>query len=97
MAKGTVRAKGQITLPREIRESAHIEEGDPIEFVMTEDGILLRPMKQIDASQAWFWTPEWQAGEREAEGDIAAGRVTRFDSDTEFLAWLEDPRDTDVR
>ena len=83
-----VRAKGQITVPREIREAAHLQEGDPIEFAITPDGILLRPKKMIDATQAWFWTPEWQAGEREADADIAAGRVIRFDSDEEFLAYL---------
>ena len=26
--------------------------------------------------QAWFWTPSWQAGEAEADRDIAEGRVT---------------------
>ena len=40
-------------------------------------------------SQAWFWTPEWQAKEREADADIAAGRVEHFSSDDEFLAALE--------
>ena len=75
-------------MPREIREAAHLQEGDPIEFAITPDGILLRPKKMIDATQAWFWTPEWQAGEREADADIAAGRVIRFDSDEEFLAYL---------
>src|SRR5436305_7107172 len=40
------------------------------------------------ASQAWFWTPEWQAREREAEEDLAAGRFTRHESDEEFLAAL---------
>jgi len=73
-----VRGKGQITLPREIRDAAHLEEGDPIEFEITSDGILMRPKKVIAASQAWFWTPEWQAGEREADADIAAGRVTTY-------------------
>ncbi len=24
--------------------------------------------QEHDSSQAWFWTPEWQEGEREAEG-----------------------------
>jgi antitoxin PrlF len=32
----------------------------------------------VDPSQAWFWTPEWQAGEREADKDIATGRTVRF-------------------
>jgi hypothetical protein len=35
--------------------------------------------------QRWFWTAEWQAGEREADDDIAAGRVTRYESSEEFL------------
>jgi hypothetical protein len=42
-----------------------------------------------DPSQAWFWTPEWQAKEREADEDIAAGRSERFESDEEFFAALE--------
>ena len=32
-----------------------------------------------DADTAYFWTPEWQAGEREADEDIREGRLTRFD------------------
>jgi hypothetical protein len=43
-----------------------------------------------DPDQAWFWTPEWQAKEREADADIAAGRVTRFESDEEFLRALDE-------
>jgi hypothetical protein len=41
---------------------------------------------EIDPDQAWFWTPEWQAGEEEASEDIAAGRVKRYYSSEEFLA-----------
>jgi AbrB family looped-hinge helix DNA binding protein len=84
-----VRAKGQITIPAHIRQAARLEEGDPVGVEIVEDGILLRPMKVIDASQAWFWTPEWQEGERQADADIAAGRVERFESDEEFIAALK--------
>ena len=70
-----VRAKGQITIPADVRQAARLEEGDPVEVEIVEDGILLRPMKLIDASQAWFWTPEWQEGERKADAEIAAGPV----------------------
>ncbi len=37
--------------------------------------------------QAWFWSKEWQAGEREAEADLAAGRCQDFES---MEALLED-------
>lgn len=39
-----VRRAAQITLPREIRDAAHLETGDYLEAQMTEDGILLRPV-----------------------------------------------------
>jgi hypothetical protein len=41
------------------------------------------------ADQTWFWTPEWQEGEREVDEHIAAGRTTYFDSVDEFLAALD--------
>jgi antitoxin PrlF len=85
MARTTLRAKGQITLPDDIRKAAHLEEGDLLEAELTQDGILLRPQKLIDATQAWFWTPAWQAGERQADADQAAGRVESFGSGEEFI------------
>lgn len=90
MARAVIRSKGQITLPQEVREAAHLEEGDPVEIEIVPEGILLRPQKVIDASQAWFWTPNWQARERAATEDILAGRVETFKSDEEFLASLDD-------
>jgi AbrB family looped-hinge helix DNA binding protein len=81
----TLRAKGQLTLPEEIRVAARLEEGDLLEAEITEEGILLRPQKVIDATQAWFWTPQWQQGEREADADLAAGRAQIFNSGEDFL------------
>ncbi|WP_156001588.1 hypothetical protein [Streptomonospora sp. PA3] len=33
----------------------------------------------IPADQRWFWTEEWQRGEREASQEIAAGKTTAHD------------------
>lgn len=38
--------------------------------------------------QAWFWEPEWQAGESEADDDIRRGRMSEVMSEDEFLASL---------
>lgn len=46
--------------------------------------------------QAWFWTPEWQAGEADADADLVAGRGVRFDSAEEFDAFLADQQSADV-
>jgi antitoxin PrlF len=85
MARTTLRAKGQLTLPDDIRRAAHLEEGDLLDAEITAEGILLRPQKLIDATQAWFWTPEWQAGEREADADRAAGRTEIVGSGDELV------------
>ena len=42
----------------------------------------------IDADQAWFWTEEWQEGERKVDEYIAAGDFETFDSIEEFLDTL---------
>lgn len=45
---------------------------------------------RIDPHQAWFWTREWQEKEREADADLAARRATRYESDEDFLAALDE-------
>lgn len=82
---------GQITLPKEIRLKTSMEVGDFVEVKLDEEGhIVLTPKKLVDASQAYFWTEEWQRGERKADEDIKAGRVKQFNSVTEAVKYLED-------
>jgi antitoxin PrlF len=90
MARTTLRAKGQLTLPDDVRKAAKLEEGDLIEAVVTDSGeVLLRPLATIDRSQAWFWTPEWQAGEREATEQARSGEGEVFKNDNDFLDSLQ--------
>ncbi len=46
--------------------------------------------EQPDPDQAWFWTPEWQAGECLAVVDRAEDRSTRYASDEDFLHALKE-------
>ena len=90
MAKLTkVTRHGQITLPSDIRKELHIEVGDLIEVSVADGHVVLVPKKLVDSSQAWFWGQAWQAGEREAEEDLRAGRTTRFDSTEDLIADLD--------
>jgi len=84
-----LRPKGQITIPDEVRRAVHLKEGDYLAVSVRGDSIVLEPKTVVDASQAWFWQKDWQAGEREASEDISAGRTTRFDSDDDFLDSLD--------
>ena len=82
---------GQVTLPKEIRVRTNMQPGDFVEVKLDEEGrIVLTPKKLVDASQAYFWTEEWQKGERKADEDIKAGRVKRFKSAADAVKYLED-------
>ena len=90
MTLARIRGKGQVTLPDEIRRAAHVAEGDYLEVFVEQGSIVMRPKKLIDAEQAWFWSQEWQGGEREATDDVAGERVTRFESADDFLKSLDE-------
>jgi antitoxin PrlF len=86
----TLRTKGQLTLPPEVRAALSVEVGDEVEFVVEAPGVVaIRGLKMIPADQAWFWTPEWQAGEREVDEQLARGEYVTYNSSEEFLAALE--------
>lgn len=67
-----------------------MQPGDFVDVELDEGGhIILTPKKLIDASQAYFWTEEWQKGERKADEDIKAGRVKKFKSAEDAVKYLE--------
>src|SRR3989304_9514126 len=81
---------GQVTLPKEIRIRTNMQPGDFVEVKLDKGGhIVLTPKKLVDASQAYFWTEEWQKGERKADEEIKAGRVKRFKSAEDAVKYLE--------
>jgi AbrB family looped-hinge helix DNA binding protein len=89
-ARVKVRPKAQLTLPEEIRRALHISEGDEVEFAVHDDGtITVRGFVSIPTDQAWFFTPQWLAGEREADEDIAAGRGTVHEPAEDMFARLD--------
>jgi AbrB family looped-hinge helix DNA binding protein len=87
-----VTRNGQVTLPAAVRRALHVEEGDYVEVRVTEDSVVLTPKKLIDKSQAYFWSPSWQAAEREADADVAAGRIREAETVEDLLADLEAAR-----
>jgi antitoxin MazE len=71
-------SNGQVTIPNKLRKKLKCKAGDYFEITADKDGIKLKPAKVIDPDQAWFWTEEWQKGEREADNDIKNGNYTTF-------------------
>lgn len=89
-----INSRGTVTIPKELRGG--LDEGTLLEAVRREDGVIeLRPQITVDASQSWFWTERWQRMEREADEDIAAGRVQTYDDLESFLKALDAAAEAD--
>jgi AbrB family looped-hinge helix DNA binding protein len=85
-----VRSKGVVTIPRPVREQLHLQEGDNL-IVSVEDGrIVLTPAALLPRDQAWFWTPQWQQAEREADEQIIRDQGDNYGSGEAFLAALRE-------
>jgi len=83
-----VQKRGVISLGL-LKEYMPLSDGEIFQVQIEDRKIILVPMKLIPAEQAWFWTREWQAGEKEADEDIATGRVKTFDSVDDLLEELD--------
>jgi len=87
--KTTLRERGQITIPADVRDAANVDAGAVFEVEVVDGTIVMTPQVVVDASQAWFWTKRWQTMEKAADEDYAAGRFKTFDNVDEFLADLD--------
>jgi bifunctional DNA-binding transcriptional regulator/antitoxin component of YhaV-PrlF toxin-antitoxin module len=88
----TVQSRGTLALPADLRRRLHLDQADSqVKLIEHEDGrVELVPVVAIPADQAWFWTERWQAMEREADADIAAGRATVVKGVDELIALLDE-------
>lgn len=135
-----VRPRRQVTIPKEIFNKLHLEEGDFIEAKAEDQKIILVPKKLvtkadiiplskeeqkilkktqakiekikqdmvhskglseeeiavavkvglIDPDQTWWWTEEWQKGERQAQKEINDGNLLgRFSTVEQFKSAIE--------
>ena len=85
-----LRERSQVTLPVEIVKKLDLKAGDNLEITLEDDKIIIKPVLIIDRSQAWFWSKEWQAKEKEVEADIKAGRIHKTDGFKDLVEKLEE-------
>lgn len=84
-----LRKNAQLTLPTQIRKSAHLEDGDILDCEVRDGQIVLTPKKLIDKRDTWFWSAEWQQAEAQAQKDIQDGNTSEFESVDDLLGHLK--------
>lgn len=81
--------KHQVTIPKAVFERLELGVGDYLDVQVKGATITMAPQKLIPKDQAWFYTPEWQRKEREADEAIARGDVSGpFSSAKELIKHL---------
>jgi len=48
-----VRKAAQLTLPANVRRALNVQEGDFLEAVVVEGGVLLKPVAMVERERAW--------------------------------------------
>jgi len=83
-----------LTISKEVCIALQLEDKGEIFEMIVEDGrIVLEPKSLIPEGEEWYWTEEWQTGEREASEDIKAGRISSFNSLENLLKDLNSDED----
>ncbi len=77
MTLATLTTKGQVTIPKEIRESLKLHSGDKIEIIVTENGeAIIRPVsKKVDDIFCKLHKPGRKAVSVEAMNDAIRNRM----------------------
>lgn len=70
-----------------------LDRGEPVTLVLKKDRGSIE-VREIDPDQAWFWSPEHQAREAEADAEYQSGAGVRY-GDDDFLAHLESATHSD--
>jgi antitoxin component of MazEF toxin-antitoxin module len=87
-----IRKKGQITISKDLLTALGAEEGDEIEFKVENGKLIGIPVVavRIPKSQAWYWSNEWQAEERQVDQWIENGGLDRVSAQSadELIAEL---------
>jgi AbrB family looped-hinge helix DNA binding protein len=86
----TVSAKGQIALPKEIRDALHIDIGSQLAPAIKNGKLVLEPVLTIPQSQVWIWGAEWSRKLSSSKEDVKKGRIHTFASVAEMRKALGD-------
>ena len=79
----------QIALPKEIVETLHLEINDYLDITVKNNKVIIEPQVVIPKDQAYFYTSEWQEGERKADEDIKKGRISKTKNLKELFKKLD--------
>jgi antitoxin MazE len=86
----TISAKGQVALPKKIRNTLHITTGDQFRVEILGTKIVLTPVVTVPKEQAWFWTDAIQTKVQASEDDYKKGNYKEYTNVDELMRDLKE-------
>jgi len=86
----TISAKGQVALPKKMRDKLGIKTGDQFRVEVSGTKIVLTPVVTVPKEQAWFWTEEVQAKVRASQEDHERGNFKTYEDTKRLLGDLKE-------
>ncbi len=84
-----IKDQSSLVIPKEACLALHLEDkGEVFEMIVEDGRVILEPKFTVPKGEEQFWTEEWQAGEREADEDIKAGRGIVFENAEDAIKYL---------
>jgi antitoxin MazE len=72
--------KSQVTIPIDFVKMLDLKAGDKLDVEVKEGKLVITPVIIIPKSQAWYYSPEWQAMEHEVDRQIKEEKIHTVDS-----------------
>jgi bifunctional DNA-binding transcriptional regulator/antitoxin component of YhaV-PrlF toxin-antitoxin module len=65
--------RDEIRLPAEVKKNLKLRKGAKLEVLYLGEGVYIVPAGRIPKDQRYFYTKEWQQGERDVNESLARG------------------------
>ena len=75
-----LKQKSQVTIPNEVVKKLKLVVGDKLDVVVKDGKIIITPVVIIPKDQMWFYSKEWQDGERDVDRQVREGKTTKASS-----------------
>lgn len=80
-----LKQKSQVTIPGGLVKKLNLKVGDKLQIEEQDGKLILTPVVIVPKDQAWFYSPEWQGGEREVDRQKEAGRIHKASTKEELF------------
>ena len=83
-----LKQKSQVTIPNEVVKKLKLVVGDKLDVEVKDGKIIITPVVIIPKDQVWFYSKEWQDGERDVDRQIREGKTIKASSLEELFEGL---------